>query len=790
MAAAARPVRTTAVTEAGARAAAGDPALSLAHGRCPHCGAPVEGAADSFCCAGCEGAYAIIRGAGLERYYADREAYAPRPEGAASGWASVPTTPCDDGAMEARLMVDGLRCASCVWLVERVLEGAPGVRSATVSYASGRAALRWDPRVTDLPALAGRIAALGYRPRALGEERRADRALMIRFGAATFLSLNIMGFYDVLYLGWIRGMDAQWQALFQWVSLALATPIALWCAAPFYEGAIAGLRRRVLHMDLPIALGVALMYLHGVVQTIRLGETYLDSLGMLVAALLGGRLLESRGRRRAAEAATMLAAQAPRTARRARDGIVEEVPVTALRAGDTIDVGTGEELPADGVVTHGRGLVRMALVTGEAEPVPVSEGSAVVGGTLLADGAISVRVEAVGAGTVLHRMAAQLEAAADRGMRPSAADRIAPAFTAATLLVALLTLGAWWWLAGAGEAIGNAVAVLVVACPCALALSQPLAGAAGLGAAARRGLLLRDADALLELGRANVAALDKTGTVTQGAMTVTLADDATLRIAAGLERYSGHPIARAIVAEATARGIPLPTGTDVAEEPGRGIAGTVDGRRWQLRSGAPGAGTVELVAEDGGTRPIRLGDAIRPDAADAVDALRRDGLEVALLTGDHEEPARRIAGACGIAELRWRATPEDKVAWVQARRARGDVVLFAGDGVNDAPALATADVGIAMGTGAATSVLAAAGVISAPSLAPLLAGRRAARAAERAIRFNQRLSIGYNVGAVALAAAGLVNPLVAALLMPLSSSAVIWGAARVEALVRREEQGP
>lgn len=787
MAAAARPVHAGATADPGPRATAGGPGLSLAHGRCPHCGAPVEGTADSFCCAGCEGAYAIIHGAGLDRYYADREAYPPRPEGAGTGWANAPTTACDDGTMEARLMVDGLRCASCTWLVERVLEGTPGVRSATVSYASGRAALRWDPAVTDLGALAGRVAALGYRPRALGEARVADRSLMIRFGAATFLALNIMGFYDVLYLGWIRGMDAQWQALFQWVSLALATPIALWCAAPFYEGAIAGLRRRVLHMDLPIALGVLLMYLHGVVQTLRLGETYLDSLGMLVAALLGGRLLESRGRRRAAEAASLLAAQAPRTARRAREGTVEEVAVRALVAGDVIDVGTGEELPADGVVASGEGLVRMALVTGEAEPVMVRKGGAVVAGTLLVDGALSVRVEAVGDDTVLHRMAAQLEAAADRGMRPSAADRIAPAFTAATLAVALLTLAAWWWFAGAGTAIGNAVAVLVVACPCALALSQPLAGAAGLGAAARRGLLLRDADALLDLGRATVAALDKTGTVTQGAMTVTLADDATLRVAAGLERYSAHPIARAIVAEATARGIPLPAGHEVTEVPGRGISGVVDGRRWALRSGAAGAGTVELVADDGSARPIRLGDAIRPDAASAVQALRRDGLEVALLTGDHEEPARRIARACGIDAVHWRATPEDKVAWVQARRGAGDVVLFAGDGVNDAPALATADVGIAMGTGAATSVLAAAGVISAPSLAPLLAGRRAARAAERAIRANQRLSIGYNVAAVALAAAGLVNPLVAALLMPLSSTAVIWGAARVESLVRREE---
>jgi Cu2+-exporting ATPase len=755
--------------------------------RCPHCGTAVEGEVDAFCCHGCEMAAAIIHGAGLDRYYDEREAYAPRPEPGADGWSAIPVATADDGSCEVRLTIDGLRCASCVWVVERVLETSPGVREATVSYATGRATLRWDPATTDLAALAGRVAALGYRPRALGAERAPDRDLMVRFGVATALGLGLMAFYEPLYGGWwYGGMAARFAQLFRWASLALATPLAFWCAAPYFAGAWAGLRRRILHMDVPIALGVAVLYAHGFVQTLRSEDAYLDSLGMLVALLLGGRLLESRGRRRAAEAATALVASAPRTARRSTGGHVETVPVDELRAGDLVDVAAGEELAADGTIETGGGQLRMALLTGEAEPVAIGAGDRVVAGTVLLDGAVTMRVEATGSETVLQRMAAQLHAAADRGMRPTATDRIAPAFTAATLAIALLTLGGWWWARGLEVGIANMVAVLVVACPCALALAHPLAAAAGLGAAARRGILFRDADSLLAMGEVDVAALDKTGTVTAGALTVAGTDDATLRIAAGLERYSAHPIARAITGEAARREIPLPQATEVHETPGAGISGIVDGRRWTLRSSGPGR--VVLVDDSTRERSIRLADAARSDSRAAVAALASDGLEVVLLTGDHPDVARRVAVECGIGAVNARLTPEAKAEWIEARRASGRRVLFAGDGLNDGPALAAADVGVAMGTGAASSVLVADGVISADSLAPLLAARRAARAAARSIRANQWRSIVYNVASVGAAAAGLVNPLVAALLMPFSSLVVIWGAARVEARVRKEER--
>jgi cation-transporting P-type ATPase A/B len=458
---------------------------------------------------------------------------------------------------------------------------------------------------------------------------------------------------------------------------------------------------------------------------------------------------------------------------------VEVVPAGDLVPGDLIDVGAGEEFAADGVVEGGEATVRLALITGEAEPVLVSAGDQVVSGAVLVDGTLTVRVERVGDETTLQRMAADLRAAADRPVRLSSADRIAPWFTGATLIAAALTVSGWMLVGDSGTALRACVAVLVVACPCALALSRPLAAAAGLGAAARRGLMFRSADGLLDLTDVDTVGLDKTGTVTEGDLTVVSAADTTLRIAAGLERFSMHPIARAIVEETVERGIPLPRAEAVRETPGTGVTGRVDGLDWELAAGGPGEVVLSGVGGEAGR--IRLGDAVRSDSAEAIAQLVERGLDVVLLTGDHEDVAGRIAAQAGVTHVRAEVDPAGKAAWVRAGQESGSQVLFAGDGLNDGPALAAADVGVAMGTGAASSVLVADGVISTWSLKPLVSGFQAATACERAIRWNQRRSIAYNIVAVSAAAAGLINPLVAAILMPASSAMVIWGSSRIEA---------
>ncbi|MCK6523630.1 cadmium-translocating P-type ATPase [Myxococcota bacterium] len=747
---------------------------------CAWCGAQVEGVGVVYCCHGCEAAADMVREAGLGRHFERREAPSPRPSGRSAGWEHLPVEQAADGDHVAQLRIDGLRCGSCVWLVERVLQGAPGVREVQVSYASGSCALRFDPTQTDLAQLAHRVEDLGYSPRPADSGVTPDRALLLRLGLAAFVAMNVMMSSVSVYLGWWSGMDPRFTALLQWTNLILATPVALWAAEPFFVAAWAGLRHRVLHMDLPVSVGVAILYGHGVFATFRGEDSYLDSLTMLVALLLGGRLLEQRGRTRAAEAASSLAARAPRSARRVGVEGPEDVAPSALVPGDVLEVALGEEIAADGLVTAGEASVGMALLTGESEPRAVRPGDRVVAGGVLIDGSLRVMVEAAGESTLLSRMATGLRGAQAKPTPPSLPDRIAPAFTAATLGVASATFAIGAATLGVHDTLPRVIAVLVVACPCALALAAPLAHAAGLGAAARRGLLFQGGAGLRRLAEVDLVAFDKTGTLTQGEPVVVEADDATLRLAAAVERQSLHPVARGIVAEAARRGLPIPLAQGVRELPGVGVEGVLDGQVIRVRRGGPG----EVIVEGHGR--ITLRDVIRPDAARTVARLKALGLPVVLLTGDSAEVAARIGAEAGVDEVLAEQDPEAKLAALRRWQAEGRRVLFVGDGVNDGPALSEAHAGVAMGGGAASSVLIADAVVAREGLGPVLAGIFAARAAERAIRGNLMRSLAYNVGAVALAAAGLVNPLVAAVLMPLSSGLVIFGALRVERAVAKE----
>ncbi|TVQ90235.1 MAG: cadmium-translocating P-type ATPase [Deltaproteobacteria bacterium] len=767
---------------------------------CPHCGTAVEGPIDVYCCGGCELAAQIIRGAGLERYYDEREAFAPRPEGRRFDAECLPVVQARDGTAEVVFALDGLRCASCTWVTERVLERTPGVVDAHVSYASGRATVRFDPGAAQVEGIVRRVAALGYRPRPAEDALRGDRDLLVRTGLAAFVAGNVMLLSASIYAGWWEGIAVEHAQLLRWTQLVLTTPAVLYSAVPFFRGAWAGLKAGLLHMDLPISIAVAALYLHGIGAVLWHADGYLDSLTMLIALLLGGRLLEARGRKRAGEAAAALAARLPTRARRRTEDGVEEVAVEELEVGDRVEVGAGEELPADGRIAEGQAMVQMAMITGEAAPVSLTAGDRVVAGAVVESGAVTLRVEATGAETVGAQMARQLQAATDRGSDPTAADKLAPWFVGLTLIIAALSFGIWTWLADAGVALQVMVAVLVTACPCALGLSGPLATAAGLGASARRGAVLRSGGALLQLAEIDTVAFDKTGTVTGGVPEVIAADDRVLRLAAGLERHSAHPIGRAIVHAATERQIPLPIGTEIREIAGLGIEGRIDGVLYRIRAGAPGQVVVERVLEpiEGELRQVGveavgaivLRDRRRADAASAITALRALGPHAAVLSGDRPEVARQIAAEAGISDVQAGLSPDDKVAWIRARQAQGHRVLFVGDGLNDGPALAAADVGLAMGAGATSSVLVADGVIAHEGLGPVPAALRVAVAARDAVRRNVRRSVIYNVLAVSAAAVGLVNPLVAALLMPLSSAWVIAGALGVERRVRRAESTP
>jgi Cu2+-exporting ATPase len=751
---------------------------------CPHCATQVEGPPGTFCCHGCEAAHALLSDAGLEGWYTTRQQPAPR-SNVATGvdWSSLPVQQLADGAQACVLQIDGLRCASCVWVTERLLERSPGVQRASVSFATGRATLQWDPQRTTLGDLADRIATLGYAPRPSGGASGAvDRDLLIRAGVAAFGAMNVMGLDAALYVGWVDGMDERFAQLMRWLGLLVTTPVALWSAIPFYQGARAGLRAGTIHMDTPIAIAIAGMYAHGVWATLAHTDAWLDSLAMLVTLLLIGRALEARGRRRTAEAAATLAASTPRHARRVADGAIEVVPTASLRAGDHIELGAGDDVPADGIVIFGEAQVRMALLTGESEPTPARVGDRLVAGAAVDQGAVRMAVTNTGDGTLIAAMARQLELADAEPRTPTPADRLAPWFTGGTLIVAALLLA---WFGGQGQldvALDRAVAVLVVACPCALALSRPLIGAAGLASAARRGLLLRSVDALERLATVDVIVLDKTGTATGGRPVVVGADDDALRVAAGLERSSRHPIALAILDAAAARGLAIPEAHDIREVAGRGISGRVDGVVWRVESGGPGA----VVVTDGHTTSlIRLRDVPRASLDDDLRALRARAGRLVLLTGDRAAAAEALAGVGRFDEVIAEADPLQKRAFIEQLRHDGRRVLFVGDGVNDSGALAAATVGVAMADGAAPSLAASHGVLATDRLRPLAVGVDVARATDRRMRAALMRSAVYNVAAVIAAVAGFVNPLVAAVLMPLSSGVVLWSAATLDGTIDR-----
>ncbi|MEZ4319930.1 MAG: heavy metal translocating P-type ATPase metal-binding domain-containing protein [Myxococcota bacterium] len=745
-----------------------------ATGRCPHCDASVLSPTDTFCCSGCEVAWALVHEAGLEAWYERREVPGQRPEGLSGAWDAVEPRRAADGSCEVSLVVDGLRCASCTWVVERLLERADGVERATVSYATGRTRVVFDPARTDVRNLAQVIADVGYSPRPLDAPAPSDD-LLGRLGIAAFCTANLMLLSASLYAGWADGMEARFQALFRWGSLALATPIAMYAAAPFFQGAWRGLQVRAVGMDVPIALAVSVLYVHGGLQTLAGAEGYLDSLGMLVTLLLAGRVLEKRGRRAAAEASAAIAAALPVSARRRTVRGVEDVLVAALVPGDIVEVGAGEEVPADGAVVDGRAAVQMAMVTGETEPVDAGPGTALVAGASVISGSVGLRVEHVGADTVAMRMADAVREASSRPLPPNPVDRLAPAFTVGVLALAGVAGLVWALLAGPSRGIEVAVAVLVVACPCALGLSVPLAVASGLGAIARRGVVLRDGAQLLTLADARTLAMDKTGTVTGGQPVVLGASDDVLQLASALERSSRHPVARALLAESERRGLPLALPEWVEEVPGVGIRGRVSGRSLVLRSGGPGA---VLLEEEG--RPlglVRLGDRPRDDARAAIALLERAGLHTVLLSGDHPEVTSRIAEAVGVQEARGGLTPEAKS---EALAAQPGPVVFVGDGLNDGAALAAADVGLSMHSGVTSSLLIADGVVTQAALRPVVAAVAGARATRDTVRANVTRSLVYNAVAVGAAALGFVNPLVAAVLMPLSSALVIAGALSVD----------
>ncbi len=798
---------------------------SDAAGQCYHCRLPLPreeefqtefgGVSRCFCCAGCLAVATMIHESGLEAFYAQRTRPSSKAEPVREDWTLFDRPAVQqsfvralgDGEMEALLGLDGLVCGACAWLNEQHLRRLPGVVAAEVNLAAQRLRVRWQASRLRLSEIFAAIAALGYRAapydaqREEAQQKSARRGLLWRLGVAGLGMMQVMMYAYPAYVT-DDGLGPQMASLLRWASLILALPVVLFSASPFFAGAWRDLSHRRFGMDVPVALALAITFLASAWSTWSgQGEVYFDALTMFVFLLLGSRYFELRARQRAAARLRFSARPLPlvctRLVAEGKDVQTERVAVAELSVGDRILVAPGETIPADALVLEGSSRVEEAQLTGEFWPVARAAGQTVFAGSLNRQAPLTLRVQAVGAGTRWWAIGRLVDRAlASRPRLARLADRIAGRFVAVQLILAALVTGLWVWL-DPSRAFEVLVAVLVVSCPCALSLAAPMALAVATGGLARRGLLVTGGDALETLARSTDIVFDKTGTLSIGRPALReclalgdLSSEAVLELAAQLEAGSRHPLAEAF----RRAGATLPE--NWREVPGAGVEGTIAGRVYRLGcvawvaalAGAPppvlpsasaGASLLGLGGEAGWLSAFVLDDAPRADAGQALRDLAALGLRLHLVSGDRPETVASWAEALGIGDFAGGSTPEGKQDYVRALQAGGETVLMVGDGVNDTPGFAQAQVSVALASGAALARHTADIVLLRESLLPLARGVLAARRCLKVMRQNLAWAFAYNALAIPLAALGWMPPWLAALGMAGSSLLVVANAGRL-----------
>jgi len=760
---------------------------------CVHCGEPVRGPRqDRFCCAGCAQAYSIIGSAGLGSFYARlQDAHARQPVPITLDYSAF-ARPVGEDRFALELLIDGLDCAACVWLIESLLARNSFVIAARANLSTKRLALKWRGESSKANDLAELIAALGFRPApysslsANAREDRDARELLRCLAVAGFAAANVMLLSVAVWSGHDGSMGDATRTLFHWLSAAIALPAVAYAGQPFFRSAFAALRAGRSNIDVPISIGVTLACVVSLHETsVGAEHAYFDSAITLLFFLLVGRYLDKRARGRARRGVEALLALSSASAHVVRsDGTIEARRTDHLRPGDLMLVAAGERLGADGTVVMGASSLDTSLISGESLPVPAAAGTRVAAGMINLGAPLRVQVTAAGEHTVLSEIVRLVEAAEHgRSKFDAIADRVARAYAPVVHLTALLTFIGWEALGGLAwdRALVIATAVLIVTCPCALALAVPVVQVVASTRLMRSGVLLLSPTALERLAGIDHVVLDKTGTLTLGRPELaTTVDPEVLAIAAGMAASSRHPLARSLIRAAP----DAPAFEGVVECSGEGL------QMGGIRLGSAGFCGISEPSSDGhaelwlarpGHPPVRFAfaDRLRPDAHQAVSALRRLGLGVELLSGDRPEAVAVAAVEARILPWRGGATPSFKVARLQELAKAGRKVLMVGDGLNDAPALAAAHASMSPSAASEATQNAADAVFQGDRLQPLVETLIVARRAGRLVRQNLALALLYNLSAVPLAIAGAVTPLIAAIAMSSSSLLVIANALRL-----------
>ncbi len=792
--------------------------------RCKHCLSEIKEGSEvveeidgrelRFCCQSCAGVYRILHNSGLDEFYERRTGWSPGPPDDIKIDPSVFSDYIkgDPGEREIDLTISGIRCASCIWLIEHFLKKEPSIIDIRINYATHRAKIKWNDQQLSLEALLNLIKSIGYTPRpGIYSEyqeglEKDKRDLLIRFGTSAFFSMQLMLYSVALYAGYFQGIEPVYKRVFQFIAWALATPVMFYGGAPFIRNTLYGLKQKSINMDSLILLGAGAAYLYSIVLIFKGGEVFFDTSAMIITLILLGRFLEASARRKAGETLQKLIELQPSNARLIDDdGRARFVAASSVVADMTVEVHAGEKIPLDGVVIEGEAEVDESMLTGESKPVSKKPRDNVFAGTLNMNGRLIIKVTKPLKESLLSQIIDAVEEAQSRkapvqGM----ADRVVVWFVPAILSISIITFLYWYLNKGSiNTSFMNAISVLVVACPCALGLATPLAILIGSLRASAKGILIKGGDILEQAAKADILFIDKTGTLTEGKPSVTdiktfVDKELLLRLSCAAESASGHSIGNAIMN--------LCKNSDIKPEQfraiaGKGIKAVVDGKAVLIGNRAlmmennikissevdtyennlsSQGKTVVFVAIDGMLSGVfGIVDALKPDAPETIRSIKDMGIKTIMLTGDNYDVARYIGHEAGISNIHAELNPLQKADKIKEAKAEGKITMMAGDGINDAPSLTEADVGIAAGRATDVALESADIVIMKKELVGLTELIWISRATLKIIKQNLFWAFSYNLVAIPLAVSGMLHPIVSAASMAISSLVVVSNSLRL-----------